>query len=596
MSELSRPLRRWAAQLSLFAPELAEAVGQFLPRLALALGDWASELDARHGEPAGYDGLSRRGPIERLLTSEWLWALELPDEFLRRAAMQEQSFLAPAFRAPPKTRVCTVLFDTGPSQLGGPRLAQLALLVVLVERARAANATLSFGVLQAPGKVCGVDVDEVAVRRWLDARDRREGDASLLAAWNAQLPAVAHEGEKWLVGGARLASLEAASEWSRVQVDDVVAPNVDAVEVQVVPRGRGARRLTLELPAGPLRTRLLREPFERKKVQPAAPRTAGVPDGRLFAFSPHGALIFSLKSGELVVQPLGSRVGRAQRPERRPEANHGTTPIAAGFARHGGALLLSRSETSASGFLANGLARSRVSSGELKLIDRPAQLMQVGVESWGWLGVLDDAQTLWRFMPGDAAGGFVSVQKRVLAWTGGRLGAVVASCHDRGAPTVRLTRLGEDRQEKVLAELPRDGAAPPVFFGTPQDGVPVVAVRGRRDESSRETVWNVFVSGQVAQLLEPPEPEVVGVCCVRADEPALVFIAPTRWHLWSETRRPGQAPGGPRVLFTSDSPIKRATVDTALPRAAILTADGVITVIDLETGTRWLTRTPEATS
>ena len=52
------------------------------------------------GELRGYDGLTRRGSPERLLISEWLLATEAPDEFVRRAAFNEQAFLRPAFRQP----------------------------------------------------------------------------------------------------------------------------------------------------------------------------------------------------------------------------------------------------------------------------------------------------------------------------------------------------------------------------------------------------------------------------------------------------------------------------------------------------------------
>lgn len=63
-------------------------------------------------------------------------ATEVPDEFLRRAAAGEHGFLALASRRPPETRRCVALLGTGPDALGAPRLAHLALLVVLSARAQ----------------------------------------------------------------------------------------------------------------------------------------------------------------------------------------------------------------------------------------------------------------------------------------------------------------------------------------------------------------------------------------------------------------------------------------------------------------------------
>jgi hypothetical protein len=44
-----------------------------------------------------------------------------------------------------------VLFDTGPDQLGSPRLAHLAILIVLIRRAHRALANFSWGILQNLG-------------------------------------------------------------------------------------------------------------------------------------------------------------------------------------------------------------------------------------------------------------------------------------------------------------------------------------------------------------------------------------------------------------------------------------------------------------
>ena len=49
-------------------------------RLDLAVGPMASEEPLADGDPDGFLGLSRRGPYERLLLTEWLLSTEAPDE------------------------------------------------------------------------------------------------------------------------------------------------------------------------------------------------------------------------------------------------------------------------------------------------------------------------------------------------------------------------------------------------------------------------------------------------------------------------------------------------------------------------------------
>ena len=69
-------------------------------------------------------------PVEAPTTDcscrEWVIADEIPDEFIRRVAEGEHTFHELARSQPAKDRTSTVLFDTGPDQLGAPRLAHLA--------------------------------------------------------------------------------------------------------------------------------------------------------------------------------------------------------------------------------------------------------------------------------------------------------------------------------------------------------------------------------------------------------------------------------------------------------------------------------------
>ena len=99
------------------------------------------------GEPDGFDGVDRRGALERLLPGEWQLAVDAPDEFLRRYEQGELAYFRLGFATDSQPTTSLVLFDTGPDQLGRPRIAQLATLVVLARRARAAGAELRWGTL-----------------------------------------------------------------------------------------------------------------------------------------------------------------------------------------------------------------------------------------------------------------------------------------------------------------------------------------------------------------------------------------------------------------------------------------------------------------
>src|SRR5437868_15500748 len=99
--DLPQPLQRWRQWLGWFEPTLADALGDLVRRLAELVGPAAAAGGRGAMEPDGLGDLRRRGSYERLLSSEWLLAEELPEEFLRRAAATEHLFLAPQLRAMP---------------------------------------------------------------------------------------------------------------------------------------------------------------------------------------------------------------------------------------------------------------------------------------------------------------------------------------------------------------------------------------------------------------------------------------------------------------------------------------------------------------
>jgi len=221
VSPLPAALTRWEESLAGLSAEVARAAGPMLPMLDELIGR-LERHGSESGEPDGYDGTTNRGEFGRLLMDEWLLAQELPDEFVRRAAEQELSYLRVARRAEaPRGRV-VALVDTGPEQLGVGRLVQLAALVVLHRRATEAGAELALVLLgarrpaarfvagstgladsesaaPAPALVAaGPDGLASALLAWLDARSARAPSAAEVAA--AFATADEHD-RVWLLAG-----------------------------------------------------------------------------------------------------------------------------------------------------------------------------------------------------------------------------------------------------------------------------------------------------------------------------------------------------------------------------------------------------------
>jgi hypothetical protein len=141
---LPRHLASWVTQLALFPEDIALSIGPMVSRIAALVGGWRHDY-APHGTPDGHAGIDTRGLYDRLLATEWALLEELPDEFLRRAVSGEHLFLQRAYQDLTAARQSIVLFDAGPDQLGAPRLAHLAILIVLAQRAAAHDASLQWG-------------------------------------------------------------------------------------------------------------------------------------------------------------------------------------------------------------------------------------------------------------------------------------------------------------------------------------------------------------------------------------------------------------------------------------------------------------------
>src|ERR1044072_7437545 len=180
-------LSQWAGYLKIFPHEVSLALGPIIQRVSVLIGSLHPQLNQPEGEPDGFDGLNRRGTYERLLLSEWMLADELEDEFMRRAVMGEHLFLNRARSSPAGTRASLALFDAGPSQLGSPRIAHIAALIVLANRADSAGSTFSWGMLQQPETPAFQDVNACNIMTLLEARSHCEVSETQIAAWEEQL-------------------------------------------------------------------------------------------------------------------------------------------------------------------------------------------------------------------------------------------------------------------------------------------------------------------------------------------------------------------------------------------------------------------------
>lgn len=250
-----------AELLALLRPEVAETLAGHLRPLVTMLGAVAAPR-TNGREPAGIGDLATRGRYERLLVSEWLLASEVPDEFDRRAAMGEHLFLAPERRGPIVPVRTVVLFDAGPSQLGRPRIVQLAALVAFAVRARVARVPLSIGCLQEGKSLRDADVD--ALVALVGARSFDEATAADLE----RLGPFSAEDDLWLVGGAQLPAPRGSKRL-------VLADDEGFVNLAVMRPGQSVTRRTVPVPSTPGALLTLRDPRRRLAQMPA---TTGSPD------------------------------------------------------------------------------------------------------------------------------------------------------------------------------------------------------------------------------------------------------------------------------------------------------------------------------
>ncbi len=270
---MTPPLDSWAAQLGFLEVDVAAGIRRMAQRLELAMGVEAPSASSS-GAPDGYDGLDGRGPFDRLLTSEWLLAFEEPDEFVRRVALDELSYLRLARSEPRPPGRIAVLVDAGPEQLGAPRLVQVAGLVVLARLAARLQVPLVLGIVGEPeGSWRAGELPEL-FSAWLSARRAQASTPDQVAAWLDAEPT----GERsWYFGGGPAAAV-AAARGARVltATDPVFGPD----HVERIAADVDGRRVDLHLPAPASAVALLRGGGLRRTGRRTAPDEEPIGDLR----------------------------------------------------------------------------------------------------------------------------------------------------------------------------------------------------------------------------------------------------------------------------------------------------------------------------
>lgn len=268
---LPHALAPWRPWLDWLPPEQIAALGDLLPRLDAALGALRGPRLGQGEEPVGIDDLRRRGPYHRLLLSEWAVADVAPDEFLRRASSGEHLFLSPRREVRKADARIVALFDSGPAQLGAPRLAHIALWILLARRATAAQLQFGWGTLATPPQLHPADQPQ-QLKAFLAARTLAHADAAARAAWHDALADDRKTpGERWWIGDTD-GSADAADFTHRVGIR-----REDHATLAVRIEAPGAlREVRLPLPSSRGAAQLLRGQFafERTALPPDDPAPA----------------------------------------------------------------------------------------------------------------------------------------------------------------------------------------------------------------------------------------------------------------------------------------------------------------------------------
>jgi hypothetical protein len=259
---LPQALEAWRDWLTLFPPELTDAIGQMLLRLDPLVGRLKFASHRTNDEPVGIGNIVQRGNYDRLLMTEWLYAEAEPDEFIRRAASNELLFLGTEPDIRLRSQLCIALFDAGPMQLGEPRLAHIVLFILLSRRAEEAGAHFKWGILQHPGVLHETQGRE-AMKALLNSKSLRNATTVELDSWDTLLKQQdKNTCDCWQISGTHTARLQRATSLITSHVDLFSDEQNRRLHLQLSQRSN-QRDVILDLPAEDVVIRILREQFKR---------------------------------------------------------------------------------------------------------------------------------------------------------------------------------------------------------------------------------------------------------------------------------------------------------------------------------------------
>jgi len=161
--------------------------------------------------------------------------------------VERVSALLPPLQAE-RERTLLAVFDSGPGQLGSPRVGQVAVWIVLARRARTAGLGFRWGILQEPGEAPAAGTTAEGLRRLLGSRTAHEAGSEQLAAWRERLQAASEVAEAWLIGPPRLGSPPSLPGASRLQIWDDLTPGERRICVTLYSGSEIAGRDLLDLP------------------------------------------------------------------------------------------------------------------------------------------------------------------------------------------------------------------------------------------------------------------------------------------------------------------------------------------------------------
>lgn len=597
-------LKPWHAWLGWFDPELAGVLGELMLRLHPMLG--AFRMRALRGavEPEGIDDLRRRGSYERLLLSEWAMAEVVPEEFDRRAAAGEHLFLSPKLVAREVDALTVAVFDTGPTQLGAPRLVHVAMWILLAQRAQAAKARFAWGVLGKPGELHAADTPQ-ALKRLLDARTYTPGGGvvardgldpqhaalslseRLEREWTLRLDAAdPSPGERWSIGSH-------AHGYGLGHRVDVQRASQD--ELAIVIAARQARReLRLNLPDPNVSSRLLRGRFEsvarEQSVLPGTGRLS-LKQPPLISFGGNSVAVPLIGENAANVYRLPRGTMRSQSPPKTTRWSKEKTLLAATLVgRHFG------------GVIAHSDRLEFWQLAPLRRADLPP------VEEF------DPAASRARLLPCFVLNGtfnaspharvlLLSGQGRLLSWTHNKFTARGAEYQILAGRTLAIANAGNDhalhlrqlgnelhceflgvQTGRILEKIALQGEARAGFvcgrwFGSGWHGGCCVEQPVGGHGGERSSIWRVFLRSQHRaksadhEIVLPADWKVVGLRMNAADELDLIALRPDRRAVVSIGAQ------GRATLYESPYQISVASVATDCDMIALVDLRGRLVVL-----------------